>query len=548
MKSVLKNLSLLTMGLMIYSCNEKISPELQSGNSTTIPNVTLPDEFYFKVTNNSPTVLNYKLHKTGSGNANVDCKISTSGLPLSNTLYTGDALTPHDSKSYDISCYLEAEEWSLYANGLSFNIEASKNTCEYVAYAPYSYYDAIPGASIASWRGVTCQDPASTLDAQALIPTLPTGMDVLGVGLPRQIGCDEMVDTSISVAANRLIVPIPTDNQPLCIFDYTDAGRGGGNGQNCDTGRMSFTFTNVYKNSTDPAPATFAAKPVSTPDHLCGGSIVSCVEGPIKQVDSLAETSRGSIAYGSALNEDYTKTYNLKALDDSARAGMHDLVNYRKGLASLDLNYMDYTSGNGINWGDPNYFKSFDPNLMEKYAANMNPDNTVVVDTTPNAETAAVPYATYDTYTRVLGWTGKPYAADPYLGLNGSRINPFYTFYCFDEALDVKARIRMVVRDWDRVFSTTLSDLELISDVYKNVSARRQDLPSSEEEVGNDPGMYNIYNDINDWDVQTPMTRTDPNLVGVYDPAFTFWYPTPSISYPAGFWDPSIFPSNGPAD
>ena len=112
----------------------------------------------------------------------------------------------------------------------------------------------------------------------------------------------------------------------------------------------------------------------------------------------------------------------------------------------------------------------------------------------------------------------------------------------------------MVVRDWDRVFTSTTSNLELISDSYVfPVKDRIQDLPGSEEEYPNDPGDFNFFNDIDDWDVLVWMQRSDPNGVGVYDPADTFWIPwtAPTTDVPVsvlGWWNPSIFPNEGPRE
>lgn len=530
------------MGLVIYSCNEKISPELQNGSSTTVPTVIAPADYFFKVTNNSPAVLNYVLHRTGPGHAKTECKINSTGTPLSSTLYVGDGATAFDSKAYDIACYFEAEELSLLYNGLSFKMEASKNTCEYIGYSPYSFYDAIPGVTTASWRGVECGDNVGTPDAQATIPSLPFGMDTLGMGMPRQIGCGEMVDTSIAIDSERLIVSIPEDAQPFCAFDYES--NGGGNGQNCDSGRMSFNITAV--NEIVPAlPAVpyFSPSPISRADHSCGGSTVACVGGAIKSVGALAGQVRGTEILKSNLNEDFSQQYTLPALYGVRATGV-DIVNFRRGLASKHLNFLDYDNElpfpSPPQWSDPNFNKAFDPNLVENYAANRTPDGNPIIDIGNTYPGALVSNATYVAETKKRGYKATPLAADPFLG--NTRINPFYTFYCLDRAYEIKARIRMVVRDWDKVFTTNATDKELISDVYKNIGARTQDLPSTEEEIPGDPGNYNFYNDMDDWDNLVLMTRTDPNGIGVYDPGFTFWYPS------VGWWKPAIFPNQGPTN
>lgn len=534
MKSVLKNLTLLGMGLMIYSCNEKISPELQSGSSTTIPTDIVPDEYYFRVTNASPVVLNYVLHRTGPGHAQTACKVSSSVMPFSSTLFEGQGAIAHDSKTYDISCFFEAEELSLHFNGISFNVEASKNTCEYIAYAPYSYFDAIPGTTTASWRGFTCGDGIGSPDAQSTIPLASvlnyTGVDNLG-GATRLIGCDEMIDSSITVAANRVIKPIVTDAQPLCAFDYDT--NGGGNGLNCDSGRMTFNFTEVYDSDSDPLVTVVATKPNPVAPHSCGGKANSCVGGAIKSVASLAQSIYGTEIIASTKDVNFDKNYALPDLM-GVRSGNYDIVNFRRGLASMHLNFADYSAGNETQWADTNYNKAYDPSLMERYSANITPDNNYIID--PSGAALAAKKIE-------LGYTATPLAADPFLGTTlATRVNPFYTFYCLDRAFEIKARIRMAIRDWDKVFISGSSDLELISDVYKNPSARRQDLPIAEEGIPNDPGNFNRFNDVNDWDVLLPMDRSDPNSIGTYDPGNTTWSPTD------GWWDPGIFPNQGPPD
>ena len=554
MKSIMKNLSLLTMGLLIYSCNEKISPELQTGNSTTIPTATVPEEYYFKVTSKSPTILNYLLHRTGDGNHSKECKVSSSGTPFSSDLYIGDSSTAHDQKSYDISCYFETEELSLFFNGLSFSVDASKNTCEYIGYAPYSYYDAIPGKTEASFVGITCDQGLTDAHAAALAPG--KGATYNG-GTP--VRCGYMVDVSIADDTLRKEIPIPQERQEMCVFDYETLG--GGNGQNCDTGRPYFTIYNVFNSSADPLVITPAITLTESTRHTCGGSIISCVEGAIKQVSSLSGAARGTEIMASQLNTDFTKTYELPSLM-GIRGGNFDIVNFRKGLAAKDINYLDYSTVNEPQWSGSG-IEAFDPNIMEKFAANQYADNSTIIDTTVDFTNPTM--TTYETVVVADGIRKTMYAADPFLGLNGSRVNPFYTFYCLDRAYEIKARIRMVVRDWDRVFSPGASYLELISDSGQPLASRRQDLPSDEEEVGGDPGNYNYFNDKDDWDNLVELSRTDTlfdsydtyvsnNGLGsvVIEPSNGWWevylLPIPPLQPSARWWDSSIFPKQGPRE
>ena len=554
MKSMITNLLLLTMGFTVYSCNEKISAELESGNSTTVPPVIVPSQYYFKVTNQSPVVLNYVLHRTGAGNATKECTISSSGTAFTNGLYVGESTAPHDSKMFDISCFMEAEELSLHFNGLNFNIESSPNTCEYVGYAPYSYLDNIPGSSTATYAAIECSDEARSSGlSTAAIATAAGVIDQSG-----PVSCGYMVDLSVPVG-QRVRRAIPKELQKLCAYDYSDTTVDDDGGQNCDVGKININSTNVVlvpavaaipdnpltlvDETVVGVPAYLTTDASSVTNHSCDGKVRNCMEGAFRQEPALAASATNtSVIYNTNQNQTFVKEVKLPSLMGK-RSFNSDIVNFRRGLASMDLNYLDYSTGNQANWADSNYNKAFDPNLIEKYAANRNPDGTYIINYlgTPAANVnPTVTYAAWQTKIRQNGWTSQPYGADPFLGYNGARTNPFYTFYCLDRAQEIKARIRLVVRDWDRVFPSATSEMELISDVHKSVSARRQDLPIDEQEIPGDPGNYNYFDDKYDWDVRVQMTRTDPNGIGVYDPGFTRWQPT------YGWWDPLVFPQEGP--
>ena len=104
-----QKLSLLTLAFVVASCNEKVSPELQSSSATTptSPSTPIaPTDYYFSVTDASPSMLNYKLHKTGARNSSDKCEVKNQ-TGLSNLDFASGV-------SNDISCFFEAEELSLY--------------------------------------------------------------------------------------------------------------------------------------------------------------------------------------------------------------------------------------------------------------------------------------------------------------------------------------------------------------------------------------------------------------------------------------------------
>ena len=547
MKRITKSLSLLTMLTLSYGCNEKISPELQTGNSTTVPPTITPTEYYFRLTNNSPAVLNYVLHRTGVNRETVECSV-TSTVALDNDSFRSDVSgNGFDDRSKDIACYMEAEELALYFNGLNFNVEASLNTCDYISYSPYSYFDAIPGNTSPKWAGVVCDEPVTTADftadAASVAHALLIGAHNDNTGpIDTPINCNTMVDTNVA-AGSRVAFPIPDDFQKMCVYDYTDAGAGGeGNGQNCDIGIQNIKLMRVYNVATPPAPTDATYEEIADERHNCGGKVAACVAGAIRTDSFFDGAISGSSILATTSNSDFSFSFELPKLIGN-RSNMVDIVNYRRGLASLHLDYKDYHTDNTY-WGDATYRYSFDPSLMEKYAANKHPNGTTIISS-----------AQAQSYGFLLnGLTATPLAAEPFLGVEGNKINPFYTFLCLDRAFDVKARIRMVVRDWDRVFPSNTASMSYISDVFEASAGRRQDVPSDEEEVPGDDGDYGFFNDKDDWDVLIPMRRwrkddvTLPYPHGVYtNNSGIVWEPDNEylqLSLP--WFLPNYFPKAGP--
>jgi hypothetical protein len=257
----------------------------------------------------------------------------------------------------------------------------------------------------------------------------------------------------------------------------------------------------------------------------CGGKIVNCVDGPIKKVASLSTFTTGTEITESELNKPMEIKYSLEGGIAEQRYGNFNIANYRRDLANPNVEFLNRSAG-GYSNAFTSFLRIFDPALMESYARNRlyagaSTDLMVPAVDTTAAETGG-PIKT------------KPLAADPFMGIGAGRVNPFYTFYCFDRAFDIKARIRMVVRDWDRVFSTDTTELEKLTDLV--ISEPRQD--NNGDEVTFDPGNYNGFNDKPDWDDLIPMERSAGALVPT-----TFW--EPFVIAPitgTGFYNPAFFP------
>lgn len=511
MKMVQK-LSLLTLAILVAGCNEKVSPELQSSSATTPDSTTpvAPDEYYFRIANTSPLILNYKLHKTGDTNTTAACEIkNTTGL--SSDIFRGN------QAANDITCYFDAEELSLFNNGLNYQIEASANTCDYVAYTPFSFYDDIPGDSSDTFTQVTCANE-TTNSSQVALAATADGVDLSSS--TTDAGCNEWISESI-VPGTRVKFR-PASDEQLCRFNHVD-----GSGSRCDIGVIT---VNEYVVTYTPPGDDPATQPEIRKSEFrtrvvdCGGEIGNCVKGPIEE---LATYTPGAVSATEisqpTINKPFTLEYKLPKLIGTYGSSKR-YANFRRDLASTQIDYVSaddsaptyaaYKSAFGI----AAFGKTFTPTLIDYYAGNKKMDGTPLV-TAADILAQSTPGNRYRSV---------PLAADPFLGLAG-KISPFYSFYCLDNAFDIKARVRMVVRDWDRIFPTS-ADNEYLSDIWRGANSR-QDNPGYVEIPGDDD-IFIPFNDAGDWDDKVPMTRTS----GAFDPTSTIWEPV------SGFFSFSNFP------
>ncbi len=533
--------------VLLASCNEQVAPELKNSGVTdgaATGDTVVPEEYYIKLTNKSSKLLNYQLHRTGPGNFNStakepgECKISSTA-PFLNGLYAGEAnatgpVIEHDDKVYDISCFYEMEELALYANGFEFELSASPNTCEYIAYAPFSFYDRIPGNSTTSVTKVECGDVPDAAAAKAAAVTFSAALVTNSAGSD-SVGCGESLDTGFALGApNSASVEFTSvDDGDLCRFDYSgETDENLEPGQNCDIGTINITTLTVSYSLDD-------GYTVARTDTIkkCGGKISNCIQGPITQASELSGMTSGRVLYTPEEDEVFEQAFEMKdMISTNRRYGSYQYANFRAPLANPNIDFETYTDDTlaGV-WTDvlDAERKRFDPDVMEYYAANRQyKDTTQVVDTLTVG-------GAWDDATTVNGYTARPYASDPFMGLSGYRTNPFYSFYCLDSAFDVKARIRMVVRDWDRTLTKNAS-LELISDYRGDDpgtnTLSRMDNPVDQEVLGS-PDANNNFNDRGDFDNLIPMTRT-AGLLQIGGGTPTLWAPE------SGFFNTAIF-TNG---
>lgn len=508
MKTVSK-LSLFAITLLVVGCNEKVSPELMSGNAEVPGGVAVPpSEYYFNVKNESSALLNYNLHKTGSGNQTTSCEVkNTTGL--SNEIFRGN------QAANDITCFFDAEELSLQHGGMSFSLNSSPNTCDYVGYSPFSYYNKIPGDSTSQYLEIDCTSDTTN---NTHVVTAAGSMGQSLVANNGTLGCGDIASKNIA-DGDRIKFQLAEDAE-LCRFNYEDSD----GGENCDIGTVSVDTLSVTFTTDENSPPGILKYELKNRKIDCGGKVEACIKGPITQITKSA--TRVTEIYNTELNKVFKKTHELPSLiEGEVDEPTLGYANFRRNLASTQIDYISSTDVNYTSaFSNSMIGKSFNPNLIEAYSANKKLDGTKLI--TP---------LIHDQFSYPENkYKAVPLASDPFMGLSG-RTNPFYTFYCFDTAFDVKARIRMVVRDWDRV-SPGAQYSDYLSDIWRGVDAR-QDNPTEVEISGEDDGYF-VFNDVPDWDDVIPMIRTS----GGFNSSLTIWQPLPDGTYTYGWFNPLIFP------
>ncbi len=562
-----QTISFLAIVILSAGCNEKVSPDLANASATTPDSSTTTSTsgYSFKLINKADPIYGFQLHKTGLGNADGGgvgaCEIKTTSKDDKFSHKTFAPTLTSTNSARDITCYMDAEEFSLYFGGLSFEIQASTDACEFVSYSPFSYYNRMPGDSTGKYTKITCADGTTSAQVTLAFGVSPELSELIDTRNDSDaetvddIGCNQYASSTIDkTIRNKFSI---SSEEKLCRFNYTD-----GANETCDIGTIDIdeyvvtfdeakaeedaeieavraakaeaisldvgyegaiatapydgtnaisegetafmqgttVYTDEYKRvkeaqlSANKGLVKYISKSdiPTTKTIKCGGKPGKCIRGPI--VQHIADEPRWYLNTWVAKGNPITATYSYPTLMPK-RKGTFIYANFRRDLA---ITHNEFTET------DPDYdtfISSFsppttviDPKVMDLLARNRKSDGSVF------KESLQIPLDELDTY------NAKPLAAEAYVGIGYKNYtNPYYTFECLDKAREPMARIRMLVREWDRIFPVTEkgkphSDLELISDIYKTDpnDRPRQDVFGTQD--GGDYGDWDDWNDFLDWD------------------------------------------------
>ncbi len=271
-------------------------------------------------------------------------------------------------------------------------------------------------------------------------------------------------------------------SEDRCDYDYSDLDPAG---PNCDDGEYAIT---TYEYTYDPTTVTCSA-PATTPTpttNECGGKKKACINGPIRDFFTDTQIETQNVTYEVIDTEDQTfeQTYDIASP-------------FSKGFQT-NMYVANYTKQCGASVVAPYY----DADVIEDYATHVNLSD-----------------GTYQ-------------ANDPFAVEGGT--SPHYTFYCLNRSLEVMARIRLIVRDWDAEFSVLSSaqfDLDIIDNGNGSVGGSLGTyMDNTGSETTNSP-IDNLQ-DRFDWDEDT-VNRLNLDSV---TPGNECTYPTATTSNSNGYF------------
>ncbi len=524
---------LLASLLVAAACQEKIAPELSQPASTTTPPPPPTDSgaarsFSVRMgptpTNASPTDLGYVLHK-----ANFNSGVACSVTDVVNTPESLDT-------TRDIACFLEAEEQAVFFNGFELQAVATANTCEYIVQKPFFYWNFPPGLSLradGSPRRMVyfrCDDDATRTFSAAAVPlgwgtyNAPAYPDLASV-CNRYLNLNDDGQPTVEYGAINLdIAPFSkgvsvTEERDLCTYRY----KLGNNEVNCDAGSIQITEVTMTSVDLDGDGVLDVVRPGPGQSRTvsCGGNIRNCYGGPARDIIGAQFVSSGftgqisqiPVAGGSTkmtVQPSFPRfTTNLYSAN---------FMRQCSGVANYESE-ASFTPGPGV---------SFNPDVMTNYS--MVGVNTPLGQQRDSNDFDVIPLADHAFRGGIpMDIVATLPSTDPLRDYSVEFLatQPFYTFECLDYAYDIKARIRVAVREWNRIFSSSGQDFSFVSDVYNRAlpfeSRGRMDSGSPvtllqyRNHLDNDPSndvVDRSFNNRVDWDDFLKFSNSPSGLCG----------------------------------
>ncbi len=433
-------------------CNEEIADEIKNTSDISGKNDIDFENKSIRLVHKMRNELSFYMHKEGT--IDQACELSAPALGFNAEDYR------KSDKNYAIDCVLEAQELDLYFQGVEFEVQVDDFLCEYVRYKPFRFMQFQPGSTVRTVYNVSCDSVCAD---------------------QRPADCDKTyltanggIDDGDPFVSGVTFTDADGDAATTCNYDYSDTT----GFPNCDEGTINIINRQLVAigekdildddgnptGETEPDCSTDADvgfREQASSRNKCGGDHLNCLEGPALQ-DLDPELS--SLIFDNIELNELTEEFSYEAPINREDGTNRYLANYSRICSST-------TSDKNADGVYENLlFKGFEVEGFRNTAGSL----TETYDDNGDGLTDRISFASSS--------FRSAYSTSPY-----------YAFECLDKAYDVKAQIRLFIREWDREFSETNIYLSKVSDI---------DTSSGEPKMDNND-FYDTdmpWNDAGDWD------------------------------------------------
>lgn len=458
---------------------------------------------YFKVTEVNTNIFTGYLHKSGQNQHFRECKINSRDI---NSPYrTGGGTT--DVTPLDITCYFDVGENDLTLYGLKFANSVGGGVCNTVTYRPMAYWSYTPFTTSNSTSNVlnrvTVTAPGTCTPGGNLIP-------------------------GTNVTAASMAGTVAGDREDICAADYSDNNPAG---YNCDEGEYTvykYDFSDQDGQSTVEA----CALNVSSEVVKCGGRHANCLRGPVRDLltdQQIIDKYAGLYQTSTNGIDNKNSPFNVNALIHQASNANFTVSNscsvgnylYQHGLWGKPFSISATNKGRAPHLTAYRHLLDTAPTQVGAPSTAINalatcdgvgdvghvirvnaaPADThldaiyVCVVDSSSYSTINYRYRLVGTRSQLINAVGPNTAFWSYSGSGFNASSPYYEFTCDDSANEIKARIRVAVRDWD----LEITPRDIGGGVYP---IRDMDLiePPTMDLTGDDPFdiPYNNFSDMDD--------------------------------------------------
>lgn len=414
----------------------------------------------FEVSQSTTEASSYVVHKEGQGMGTSRCRVITPQI-------IDDVNDPnYNVATYgmnDIVCLMEGGESDIFNRGLNWDVVYGAGMCEYVQYVPFSYQGFLPGETD---REVTIYntfpDAASCDDGEV---STSFQLNYSGESTETFIGDRNGTMTAINVLGQGQAVIDDTNGNS--VFNAGEGRRTFGSAY-CDAASSDCTLDSVatqvcsydYRNVDEDFP------------NLDEGSVtvrtVNCsyTEGA-DAADPFDTDGDTDLDEPNGVPDDTTCICNISETVVDCGGDLENGLAGAKRDSGLLVNQGSriYTTVSG-----GSFEEEIEAPIAKGFGSNRHIANFVSHRNYNDTSTTAAPFGTsnpscyasnhhMDSFetTGITGrraaWDNYSNARDPFGSANSGIYSNYYTFNCLDAAYDIKARIRVLVRDWDREFT-----------------------------------------------------------------------------------------------